>query len=112
MALIHFDKERFELALASGKPMLVDFWAEWCLPCRMVGPAIEKLAQEYEGQDVLIGKVDVDKLPTLADRYNVTGIPTVIFFQGGGEVDRKVGAMPKLVYARALNKLLKGGSAE
>ena len=110
MALIHFDKERFELALASGKPMLMDFWADWCLPCRMVGPAIEKLARDYEGKDVLIGKLDVDKLPTIADRYNVTGIPTVILFQDGQEVERKVGVMPKLVYARALDKLLKRGS--
>ena len=110
MALLHFDKERIELALASGKPMLVDFWADWCLPCRMVGPAIEKLARDYEGKDVLIGKLDVDKLPTIADRYNVTGIPTVILFQDGQEVERKVGVMPKLVYARALDKLLKRGS--
>lgn len=94
MALIHFDKERFELALASGKPMLVDFWADWCLPCRMVGPTIEKLARDYEGRDVLIGKVDVDKLATLADRYNVTGIPTVILSRTAGRWSGRWGSCP------------------
>ena len=82
MALLHFDQKSFDAALAEGKLMMVDFWANWCMPCRMLGPVIEQLAQDYEGKAV-IGKVDVDEQGELAMRYGVMSIPTVIFFKDG-----------------------------
>ena len=106
MALQHFDEESFQEALTSKQLMMVDFWATWCGPCRMLGPVIEQLAEEYEDQDVLIGKVDVDENPALAQRYGVMSIPTVIFFKNGEEFDRKVGAMAAEVYADTLDEAL------
>lgn len=106
MALIHFNEEGFDKALSSDKLMMVDFWATWCGPCQMLGPVIEQLAEEYEEQDVIIGKVDVDENPELARRYGVMSIPTVIFLKNGEEFDRKVGAMPAEVYADALDEAL------
>lgn len=106
MALQHFDEESFQEALTSKQLMMVDFWATWCGPCRMLGPVIEQLAEEYEDQDVLIGKVDVDENPALAQRYGVMSIPTVIFFKNGEEFDRKVGAMAAEAYADTLDEAL------
>ena len=103
MSLIHFDKESFEKTLSENGLMLVDFWATWCGPCRMLGPVIEQLAEEYEGKAVTIGKVDVDEQPELAQRYGITGVPTVIFLQNGEEIDRKVGAMPVQSYIEVLD---------
>ena len=104
MALIHFNEEGFDKALSSDKLMMVDFWATWCGPCQMLGPVIEQLAEEYEEQDVIIGKVDVDQWPELAQRYGVMSIPTVIFFENGQEIDRKVGVMPVQVYTDLLDE--------
>lgn len=106
MALIHFNEEGFDKALNSNALMMVDFWATWCGPCRMLGPVIEQLAEEYEGQDVIIGKVDVDENPELARRYGVMSVPTVIFFDSGKEVDRKVGVMPPDAYTDVLDDRL------
>ena len=106
MALIHLNEESFNETLDAGKLMLVDFWATWCGPCRMLGPVIEELAEEYEGKDVVIGKVDVDENPVLAQRYGVMSIPTVIFFKDGEEFDRKVGTMPFEAYADTLDEAL------
>lgn len=106
MALQHFDEESFREALSSNRLMMVDFWATWCGPCRMLGPVIEQLAEEYEDQDIVIGKVDVDENPALAQRYGVMSIPTVIFFKNGEEVDRKVGAMAFEAYADTLDEAL------
>ena len=105
MALQHFDQKSFDAALAEGKLMMVDFWANWCMPCRMLGPVIEQLAQDYEGKAV-IGKVDVDEQGELAMRYGVMSIPTVVFLQNGREVDRKVGVMPPAAFAAVLDKYL------
>ena len=102
MALQHFDQKSFDAALAEGKLMMVDFWANWCMPCRMLGPDIEQLAQDYEGKAV-IGKVDVDEQGELAMRYGVMSIPTVIFFKDGKEIHREVGALPKEVFVNVLN---------
>ena len=102
MALQHFDQKSFDAALAEGKLMMVDFWANWCMPCRMLGPAIEQLAQDYEGKAV-VGKVDVDEQGELAMRYGVMSIPTVIFFKDGKEIDRKVGVQPAGVYTQILD---------
>ncbi len=109
MALIHFNEEGFEKALASNTPMLVDFWATWCTHCKPLGPVFEQLAEEYEGKDVIIGKVDVDEEPNIAMRYGVMGVPTVILLQNGQETDRKVGAMPYDVYAELLDAARGGG---
>lgn len=106
MALVHFDTVRFDRAMDSDIPMLVDFWATWCGPCQMLGPVIEQLAEEYEGKDVVVGKVDVDENPELAARYGVMSVPTVILFKTGAEVDRKVGVMPYDVYAELLDGAL------
>ncbi len=106
MALIHFDQEGFDKALGGSEPMLVDFWAEWCGPCRMLGPVIEQLADEYEGQGVIIGKVNVDEESELARRYGVMSIPTVILLKNGEEIDRKVGVMPMDTYTEVLDSVL------
>lgn len=103
--MIHFNKETFDKTLVEGKLMLVDFWAEWCGPCQMLGPVIESLAEKYEGK-AIIGKVNTDDHPELAMRYTVTGIPTVIFFKDGKEIDRKVGVMPPDAFVQVLEKNL------
>ena len=101
MAMQHYNKESFDRDLASGKPMMVDFWASWCGPCRMLGPVIEGLADKYDGK-ALVGKVNVDDEGELAMRYGVMSIPTVIFFKNGKEIERKVGVMPADVFVKAL----------
>ena len=82
-----------EIEGADGLSM-VDFWAEWCAPCRMVGPIVEELAQEYSGK-VKVGKVDVDENQRVAQRFNVRSIPSILFFKNGEHVDTVVGAVPK-----------------
>lgn len=94
MAVLHLNEEGFGKLLDSGKPMLVDFWASWCGPCKMLAPVIEELAAQYDGQ-VTVGKVDVDDQQELAIRYGIMNIPTVVLFKGGNEVDRLVGVLPK-----------------
>lgn len=101
---IHFNKEGFDKALASGQLMMVDFWAGWCGPCKMLAPTIEALGEQYEGK-AIVGKVDVDEEQELAIRYGVMSIPTVVFFKDGAEVDRKVGVMPAQAYTEVLDKL-------
>lgn len=103
MALIHFNEAGFDKALAGDSLMMVDFWAAWCGPCQRLGPVMEQLAEEYEGRNVIIGKVNVDEEPELARRFGVINIPTVIFFKGGQELERKVGAMSIDDYAQVLD---------
>lgn len=102
MALQHFTKESFDKELNEGKLILVDFWANWCMPCRMLGPVIEQLADQYEGK-ALVGKVDIDEQGELAMRYGVMSIPTVILFKDGKEIDRKVGVMPAEAFVQMLD---------
>ena len=83
-----------ELVQNADKPVLVDFWAEWCGPCRMVGPVVEELAKEYDGKAV-IGKVNVDNNPQTAMKYGIRSIPTILFIKNGEVVDRSGGAVPK-----------------
>ena len=92
--------------LAEGdKPLVVDFWAEWCGPCRMVGPIIEELAREYEGR-VVVGKVNVDENDDLAGEFEIRSIPTILFFKNGEIVDRHVGAASKVVLEEKMKKIL------
>ena len=102
MAAVHFSKDGFEKALASGNLMMVDFWAGWCGPCRMLAPVIEQLSGQYAGK-ALVGKVDTDSEQELAMRYGIMSIPTVIFFKDGREIDRKVGVMPPQAYTAVLD---------
>lgn len=102
MAVLHLNEEGFRKLLDSQQPMLVDFWAGWCGPCKMLAPVIEELAAQYEGK-VTVAKVDVDDQQELAIRYGIMSIPTVVFFQKGNEVDRKVGLMPKDTYCQMVD---------
>jgi len=105
MALEITDETFEEVVLNSDKPVVVDFWAAWCGPCRMVGPIIDELATEYEGKAV-VGKVDVDNHQQFAAKYGVRNIPTVLVFKGGEIVNRQVGVAPKNVYAEAIEAAL------
>ncbi|MDD2964927.1 MAG: thioredoxin [Bacteroidales bacterium] len=104
MALEITDANFEELVLKSDKPVVVDFWAEWCGPCRMIGPSIEEMSHEYEGR-AIIGKVDVDSNPGVAGQFRVRNIPTILFIKNGEVVDKQVGAVPKAVLAKKLEQL-------
>ena len=103
--MIHFNQETFDKALEEGELMMVDFWAEWCGPCQMLGPVIESLAEEYEGRAV-VGKVNTDEEQELAIRYRVMNIPTVLFFKDGREIERRVGVMPPDAFVQILEENL------
>jgi len=98
---INFD----ELVLKSDKPVLVDFWAEWCGPCRMISPALEEISKEYSGKAV-VAKCDVDNSPSVVAKFGIRNIPTVLYFKDGKVADKQVGAVPKINFVNKLNNLL------
>ena len=101
----HFKTSEFDAAVNAAPVAMVDFWAEWCGPCRMLAPLVDQLAGDYDGK-VLVGKVNVDEEPELARRFGVMSIPTVVVLKNGQEVDRLVGVRPAPAFAAALDKHL------
>jgi len=91
--------------IESGKPAMVDFWAVWCGPCRMVGPVVEEIAGEFQGK-AIVGKVDVDTNQEVAAEYGIRNIPTILFFKDGQVVDKVVGVVPKEQLVEKLNAIL------
>lgn len=104
--MLTFSDQNFDQkALQSVQPVLVDFFAEWCGPCKMLGPIVETLAKEYEGK-IKIAKLDVDKSPQTAQKYNVMGVPTIIIFKKGKEVKRHIGLASKQQLKEIIDGLL------
>lgn len=105
MAVEITDANFDEVVLQSDKPVVVDFWAAWCGPCRMVGPIIDELHTEYDGK-ALVGKVDVDQNPNVSAKFGVRNIPTILFIKNGEVVDKSVGAVPKAQLASKLDAII------
>ena len=104
--VIHIgSEEAFDKLIAGDVPVLVDFWATWCGPCRMVAPILDELADQF-GEKLIVAKVDVDEQGELAQRYRIMNIPTLMLFKGGEIVDKAIGARPKAALEQMLNKAL------
>ena len=104
--VIHIgSEEAFDKLIAGDTPVLVDFWATWCGPCRMIAPIVEEIANEYASK-VVVAKVDVDEMGELAQRYRIMNIPTLMLFKQGQLVDKAIGARPKAALEQMLNKVL------
>ena len=102
---IEVTRENIEQLLASDKPLMIDFWAEWCGPCRMISPIVEELAEEYADR-INIGKCNVDEETEITERFKIRNIPTLIFFKGGEQTDKHVGAATKPQLVEKLEALL------
>lgn len=104
--MVEINDSNFKELMAEGKPMLVDFWATWCGPCRAIAPLVEEVAAEYDGR-VIVGKCNVDDSVDLPMEYGVRNIPTLLFFKNGELADRLVGANPKAAIVEKVEALLK-----
>ena len=98
---LELNDSNFDEAINGDKPVLVDFWAEWCGPCKMIGPVVEELAGDYEGK-AIVAKLNVDENPLVTARFGVRSIPTLLVFKNGQVVDKQVGAVPKSVLSQKL----------
>jgi thioredoxin 1 len=105
MALEVNDTNFDETVIKSDKPVLVDFWAEWCGPCRMIAPIIDEISHDFDGK-ALVVKCDVDNSPNISMKYSIRNIPTVLYFKNGEIADKQVGAVPKNTFVNKLNALL------
>lgn len=105
MAIAVNDSNFEEVVLKSEQPVLVDFWAEWCGPCKMMLPIVEEISKEFEGK-LTVAKVDVDSSQSTASKFGIRNIPTILFFKGGSVVDKQVGAVPKASLVAKIEKLL------
>lgn len=99
---IEINDSNFDQIIASDQPVLVDFWADWCGPCKMIAPAVEELAGDFEGKAV-VGKLDVQNNSQIPSRFGIRNIPTLLIFKNGQVVDKQVGVAPKAVLAQKLN---------
>ena len=105
MALEVNDTNFEEVVVKADKPVMVDFWAEWCGPCRMIAPFVEEISKEY-AEKAIVAKCDVDNSPGVAARFGIRNIPTVLFFKNGVVADKQIGAVPKVNFVNKLTKLL------
>jgi thioredoxin 1 len=105
MEIVVNDTNFDEVVIKSDKPVLVDFWAEWCGPCRMIAPMVEEIAGEFAGK-AIVAKCDVDSSPGVATRFGIRNIPTILFFKEGKIADKQVGAVPKANIVAKLNALV------
>jgi thioredoxin 1 len=94
-----------EKVLKASSPVMVDLWAEWCAPCKMIGPAVEEIAESYEGK-LTVGKLNIDENPNTPGKYGIMGIPTLLFFKNGELIDRIVGVVPKDAIEKKVKQLL------
>ena len=105
MAIEVTDANFEEVIIKADKPALVDFWAEWCGPCRMIGPIVEQMSQDYDGK-AIIAKLNVDESPEVCGKYGIRNIPTVLFFKNGEVVDKQVGAVPRNILTQKMDNIL------
>ena len=105
MAIEVTDANFDEVVLNAGKPAVVDFWAEWCGPCRMIGPIVSELSEEY-GEKIVVAKMDVDNNPLTPGKFGIRNIPTILFFKDGELADKQVGVVPKTALAQKIDALL------